>query len=140
MSHPTQLLSAFLDGELTREERRKVMAHLSGCAACRDELAGLQVARSAVRSLIVLEPPADLIPGQERPEHHYYRIPLWAAAAAAAILALFIGVATLVGPRTTLEVRLDQISNQYGARTSLDPSFTPGQVIPVVQPVIGGAE
>jgi anti-sigma factor RsiW len=138
MTHPGELLSAFLDGELTPDEHRRVMRHLAGCEACANELAGLQQARAAVRSLIVMEPPPGLIPAPERPPAHR-RIPVWVAAAAAAVLALFIGVATVAGPRTALEIRLDEISTQYGARTSLDPDVTPRQVIPAI-PAVGGAE
>ncbi len=138
MSHPGELLSAFLDGELSPAEHRKVMRHLAACEACTTELADLQRARAAVRSLIVLEPPPGLVPAPERPPIRR-RVPVWVAAAAAAVLALFIGVSAIAGPRTALEVRLDEISTQYGARTSLDPNVTPGQVIPAI-PSIGGAE
>ena len=79
-----------------------------------------------------------LVPAPERPSLRR-RVPMWVAAAAAAVLALFIGVSAIAGPRTALEVRLDEISTQYGARTSLDPNVTPGQVIPAIGS-IGGAE
>lgn len=138
MTHPGELLSAFLDGELDPAEYRRVMRHLAGCEVCTTELADLQAARAAVRSLIVLEPPAGLVPAPERPPLRR-RVPMWVAAAAAAVLALFIGVSAIAGPRTALEVRLDEISTQYGARTSLDPNVTPGQVIPAIGS-IGGAE
>jgi hypothetical protein len=36
------LLSAYLDAQVTATERRRVAAHLEACAACRSELAGLR--------------------------------------------------------------------------------------------------
>ncbi len=68
------------------------------------------------------------------------RPPVWVAAAAAAILALFVGIATILAPPTTLEVRLDQLSDQYGARTSLEPAITPRTPVPVLDRVSGPIE
>jgi hypothetical protein len=68
------------------------------------------------------------------------RPPVWVAAAAAAILALFVGMATILAPPTTLEVRLDQLSDQYGARTSLEPAITPRTPVPVLERVGGPIE
>ncbi|MEW6660106.1 MAG: zf-HC2 domain-containing protein [Thermodesulfobacteriota bacterium] len=44
-------LSAWLDGELTPEERGEVAAHLEGCEECRRELALLQRLDAALGSL-----------------------------------------------------------------------------------------
>jgi anti-sigma factor RsiW len=41
VSHPGDLLSALLDGELTAEERAAVTAHLRECGDCRAEAEGL---------------------------------------------------------------------------------------------------
>ena len=48
---PAPLLSALLDGELEASEGAAVNGHLSRCARCADELAGLDGVRSAVRRL-----------------------------------------------------------------------------------------
>ena len=37
-AHPGDLLSAYLDGELTARELESVSAHLEGCAECRRQL------------------------------------------------------------------------------------------------------
>jgi hypothetical protein len=108
---------------------------------CREELDDLNRARTALRSLPHLDPPpsvvatrdADVVPLSRRP-------PVWIAAAAAAVLALFIGIATILAPPTTLEVRLDQLSDQYGARTSLEPAITPRTPVPVLEKVVGPIE
>ncbi len=40
--HVEPMLSAYLDGELTTQDRHAVRAHLDACEACRTELASLQ--------------------------------------------------------------------------------------------------
>jgi len=141
--HPGELLSAFLDGELSEQERAQVTEHLTACPSCVDELDGLHFARAAVRSLPLVELPSGLRSAAEQsPEvlHLARRPPVWVAAAAAAILALFVGIATILAPPTTLEVRLDQLSDQYGARTSLEPAMTPRTPVPVVERLAGPIE
>jgi len=49
--HGTERLSAFLDDELTRDEREAVEAHLSACAACRDVLEELREVTRRARQL-----------------------------------------------------------------------------------------
>ena len=142
MTHSGELLSALLDGELTDEEKTRVADHLAVCPACSDELQGLHTARAAVRSLPLLELPSIVgraAPGREV-VHISRRPPIWVAAAAAAILVFFVGVATILAPPTTLEVRLDQLSDQYGARTSLEPAITPRPPVPVLDRVEGPIE
>lgn len=143
MTHPGELLSAFLDGEVTEDERNQVADHLTTCASCESDLEDLNAARTALRSLLVMEMPSGLIPsGEESAEVLTLprRPPVWIAAAAAAILALFIGIATILAPPTTLEVRLDQLSDQYGARTSMEPAITPRTPVPVLDRVAGPIE
>jgi anti-sigma factor RsiW len=141
--HSGELLSAFLDGEVTEHQRLEIAAHLSECPACRAELEDLNGARVAVRSLPVVDLPPGLLPTDEQVAAVVpitRRPPVWIAAAAAAILALFIGIATLLAPPTTLEVRLEQLSDQYGARTSLEPDITPRTPVPVLERVSGPFE
>jgi len=143
VTHPSELLSVYLDGEVTGEEKGRVAGHLATCPACRDEFNDLTFARTAVRSLLVLDLPPGLLPsegGVAGVLPHTRRPPVWIAAAAAAILALFISFATILAPPTTLEVRLDQLSDQYGARTSLEPAITPRPPVPVLERVAGPIE
>ncbi|MGC8782707.1 MAG: anti-sigma factor family protein, partial [Anaerolineae bacterium] len=44
-------LSAYLDGQVRPAERRRIEAHLAGCAACRRELASLRQTVALVRAL-----------------------------------------------------------------------------------------
>jgi Putative zinc-finger len=46
------LLLAYLDGEVTPSERALILAHLSGCTVCQQELDLLSTARSRVRSAL----------------------------------------------------------------------------------------
>jgi len=57
--HVTELLSAYLDGELSQEERTRVESHLEHCAECQQELAGFRRTIRLVRSLPQLELPED---------------------------------------------------------------------------------
>ncbi|HET9913662.1 MAG TPA: zf-HC2 domain-containing protein, partial [Anaerolineales bacterium] len=46
------LLLSYLDGEITPSERALILAHLSGCTVCQQELDLLSTARSRVRSAL----------------------------------------------------------------------------------------
>lgn len=46
-----ELLSAYLDGQVTAEERARVTAHLAGCAACADELRALRTTMVVLREM-----------------------------------------------------------------------------------------
>lgn len=130
MSHLDQLLSVYLDGETTRPESIRVETHLSDCLECRRRLRDLNQARSALRSLPMLELPAGLVPFEKAPPRSAR--PVWIGAAAAAVAAV-IAVATLnPGPEP---IDLSDISRQIGARASLDTGVSPLRVV-----VPGGQE
>jgi anti-sigma factor RsiW len=61
-----ELLSAYLDGEVTADERSAVGDALTRSAECRAALADLAVARDAVRGLDDPELPAGFLAGVER--------------------------------------------------------------------------
>ena len=62
-THGGELLSALLDGELGPAEREAVVAHVTGCGDCADELAALRAARLALRSLPAVDPPGGFFEG-----------------------------------------------------------------------------
>jgi len=136
MSHPSELISPYLDGELHGAELSRLHEHLAACGKCSAELERIQQVRSAVRSLPVLELPPGLVP-----EADTEAVPLrrqkgiWVGAAAA-IVAAVIAIAALVTPEPN-PVTLDQLNSQFGARASLDPAFGPAKV---VVPPLGDAE
>jgi anti-sigma factor RsiW len=140
MTHPGELLSAYLDGELNPGEERKVLDHLRGCERCGAEFEEMHEARSMLRSLPTLElpvgvvpevdPPANVVPLHRRPR-------AWLAAAAAAVV-IVIGLATVfVSGPTGIQMPIEDLSNQFRARNSLERTFTPIDVVPVV---VEGAE
>ena len=123
MTHPEELLSAFLDDELTPDERTLVATHLDECADCRSELAMVEVARSAVRSLPLLEPPPGLIPGIGVPRRSFSlrRAWVWATSGAVAV-ALAVVVAVAPGaPAPAFD--LDTVADQHTARVVVEPGF-----------------
>ncbi len=55
------LLSAYLDGELVSDELAEVVAHLEACSECVVTFRAVKVARAAVRTLPMLDPPGALL-------------------------------------------------------------------------------
>ena len=104
--HLGAALSALLDGELTGRAADEARAHLGTCRACSDELAAVGDARSWIRSLPPVEPPADFyerlragsvaatVPPQRR------RVGVAALAASAAASLVFLGLASPQEPAT----------------------------------------
>ena len=128
MIHPSESISAYLDGELHGKELDGLLEHLSGCGRCSAELGEIQQVRAAVRSLPVLELPEGIVPEADAevvPLHKNRG--LWVGAAAA-VVALVIAVAALVTPPPN-SVSVDDLSNRFGARVSLDPAFSSAKVV-----------
>lgn len=134
MTHPSELISAYLDGELQHSELTQLLDHLAKCGKCSAELERIQEVRAAVRSLPVLELPEGIVP-----EADPVVVPLrqnkgmWAGVAAAVVAAV-IAIAALVTPEPNT-VSIDELNSQFGARASLDPAFGPAKV---VVPPLGG--
>jgi anti-sigma factor RsiW len=134
------LLSAYLDGELTPDELAAVEAQLESSPAWRDELAEVRAARDAVRGLPALDAPAgfwsavhahvvradaedladdadaDVVaPITSAPSHERRRWP-WIAASAAAVAAV---VAVVVVPhRDEVSPNVAAVVAQHGAQGS----------------------
>jgi len=124
MTHPGDLLSAYLDGELTAGRRGEVDAHLAGCAACRAELDATAAARTAVRSLPVLEPPAHLLPEAAEPAAVRGR-PRWRLAwAAAAVVAVLTGIGLITGGDAAPVFDLDTLNERHTVRLVADPGIS----------------
>jgi len=51
VSHLGQRLSAYIDGELSHQQRERVLAHLTHCAPCRQEAAALRMLKQRMHAL-----------------------------------------------------------------------------------------
>jgi predicted anti-sigma-YlaC factor YlaD len=122
VSHPGDLLSAYLDGEITAAVRAQIDAHLQSCGACRDEVAGLARARAAVRSLPMLDPPPVAAVATADPSARWWsrRTVAWAAAAA---MAAVLGVGVLTGGSDAPPLDLDTLADHHSARMVVDPGI-----------------
>ena len=128
MTHPSELISAYLDGELTVAERKKLHDHLADCSRCVDELEGMQAVRTAMRSLPVLDLPEGVVPEADADVIPIHRNRGILVGAAAAVVALVIAIAALVTPPPE-NVSMNDLSSRFGARVTLDPAFGPAKVI-----------
>lgn len=129
MTHPSELISAYLDGELSGEEARRLTAHLASCGRCAVEMEETQRVRAAIRSLPVLDLPVGLVPEADAevvPLHRHRGV--WVGAAAAVVAAV-IAIAALLAPPPGSSVTVEDLSSRFGARASLDPVFGPAKVI-----------
>lgn len=127
MSHPSEMISAYLDGELSRPEVAQLLEHMSSCGKCAADLEALQRVRTSVRSLPLIELPPGLIGDAEREV-----VPLrrnrgfWMGAAAAVVIAV-IAIAALITPAPS-SLSVEDLNSRFGARVSLDPAFGPAKV------------
>ena len=122
MNHPGELLSAYLDAEVTPDERRFVETHLPGCHECRTEIDELSAARATVRSLPMLDMPPGVLPEFEAVVHRFPSRPIaWAAAAVAAGL---LAVGLMTGGDQGPVFDLDNLSERHTARVVVDPGIS----------------
>ena len=116
MTHPSDLLSAFLDGELAPTETGTVAAHLGRCETCAAELAGLTKVRDWIRHLPVEEPPIPFVSSLRRPQRW-----MWAAASAAAAV---LAIGLVVSPAQPQVLNLDSMAGQHTARVVVAPGIS----------------
>jgi anti-sigma factor RsiW len=127
LTHPGDLLSAYVDSELPAAERAEVESHLAACSGCQAELAAISYSRNAVRALPVETEPEDVA---VLPSSRWRR--RWVPTAAAAVMALIVGIAVANPQETPLP--LEQVVDQHSARASLDPGSNVLQVRAVFTP------
>jgi anti-sigma factor RsiW len=122
VSHPDELLSAYLDGEITASERGAVTQHLADCPPCRRELDGLAAVRRSVRGLPVLDLPPGITPEPARRPRRRVPAPAWAASLAA-VAALVIGVLA-AGSSPEPAFDLNTLVDRHTARVVVDPGIS----------------
>ena len=108
-AHPRERLAAYLDGELSAQDRAQVEAHLGGCAACARRLGEMAAVDAGVRDLPVDAPRGyfESFPARVRARvgprlrRAWWGPPVWYAAAAAAVMLAVLAPLTLRrGPPT----------------------------------------
>jgi predicted anti-sigma-YlaC factor YlaD len=123
VTHPDDLLSAYLDGEVWGDERATIAEHLAACEGCRRELAEVAEARAQVRGLPLLEPPPGLVPAPaSRPRPFLRRRWAWAASAAAAAV-IVVGIVLGGGGETAPAIDLGTLAERHTARVVVDPGI-----------------
>lgn len=116
-------LSAFLDGELTSDEQVMIVKHLQTCTDCLLELQDLDAARTAIRSMPGVEPPAE--EATRLPvRHQRTSLKRLGIAAAAAIGAIVIALNMAAGGPAPTPVDLDQFADQHNVRLSVEDGVT----------------
>lgn len=133
MTHPSDAISAYLDGELTAAESRLLMAHLASCGKCVAEMEDLQRVRAAIRALPVVELPQGLVPEAEAELVPLRRHRGFWMGAAASVVAAVIAVAAMFSSPPQPNLTVEDLSSRFGARASLDPAFTPAKVNVIYQ-------
>lgn len=118
--HLGDRLSAYLDGELVSLEYRRVSRHLVDCPECRVELAELDRARIAVRSLPGVDTgmTGEIPVLQVRKRRRGLIAGGIAATAAAAVLVLGLGIGGADAPVYSL----DDLAARHVARASAEPA------------------
>lgn len=118
--HLGELLSAYLDGELSTAEQRQVSDHVVSCAQCRGELHDLDRARIAIRLLPGVDTgQLDQIPAPPTPRRR--RLALAGSVGIAAAVALFVALSLGGDPEPAFS--LDDLGNHHIARASAEPGF-----------------
>lgn len=120
MTHPGDLLTGYLDGEVSAAERRSVADHLAGCDACGELLQDLRETRSLLRSLPLLDLPLPALrSGLRRSRRPSVA---WAVSGvAAAMLALGL---VLVPDEPAASFDFDTLRDQHTARLVVDPGIS----------------
>jgi anti-sigma factor RsiW len=116
--HPGDLLSAYVDGELSPGDTAAVEGHLVGCPACRDELEATRWTRQVMRGLPQLDLPFGVVERALARERAKVLPMAWAAAAAAAVALAFLA---LGGPQTAAPPTVDRMVQVHAASTGGDP-------------------
>lgn len=135
------LLSLYADGMASPDEARRVEAHLTGCAACRQSLLWTQATRRALSARPIMVPPPDLrariaeaiaasSAAPVRPVRSFSLRPAFAAAASLSVLGLLsFGLLHAPAPHHTATPQ-HPVAVATGPRETV-PSVAPG---PAVQP------
>ncbi len=131
------LLSAYLDGELSDEERRRLFAHLAICADCQRRLQEYQSLRERLRRLPPTPPPPQQLQRElwqrlaeserEKRHSHRFRIAFTATALSVAII-LALVLSASIGLQRAQPPRIVASRPAAGA-TQLWPIYQPIEIV-----------
>ena len=130
--HPSDRLSAYLDGELPAGETAAIEHHLQGCPACRAELDATAQMRQLLRQLASPVAPFGMVERLLiRPRRRVLPI-AWAASAAAAVALGLIaaGTTTSTPPAVTKLVQVHATATGQDPVSGLAPIAVPVSFAP----------
>ena len=136
-----ELISASLQGDLTPDERRRLDAHLDGCAQCRATLAAFSDQRRIIAGLRHVGPPRDL-GARVRAGIEYANVPWWRRPTAiftavggtlAAVTGALLALVVLNG--TTDEPPVGNLSPTPTIVATPGASQTPPAAVPTPSPI-----
>jgi anti-sigma factor RsiW len=129
-AHPGDLLSAYVDGELTQRELEGVRVHLDECPECRRELQLIREARTLVRDLPPVDPPFGFFERMLPPRKRWARAGVSALAAGAVASVAVMALAAPREPHVSTHVARLVDAHTASASTSGDPisELTPAAV------------
>jgi Putative zinc-finger len=150
-AHAFDRLSAYLDGELAPEELARVESHVGDCPACARRLEELAAVDDAARRLPVVVPRGyfESLPArvrrhlEQRASPRRWRVPVWAWAAAAAVVLAVLTPATLHRPAPVPTGPSGTAARDDGAQQSAPVSQTleaPRPAAPAPAPSAGVPE
>lgn len=126
-------LSAYLDGQVRPDERRRIEAHLAACEACRRELAGLRQTVALVRALPRVPVPraftlSQAQVGLERPvgRPRWVGVALAGAAAVTTVVLVFVA-ATVLLRRSDRQPAYELARMPAPAAATAAPAERPGE-------------
>ena len=147
-----ELLSAYLDGECTAEERAQVEAQLAASPALQQVLGEIEATRVSVRALPAVDgppefwarlldgpgldavadtdPTPDPAPVVDLAERQTTRVPRWVVAAGGAVAAAVVAVVIFVPQPQQVSPPVGTFTDAHNVRSSLDADAV-GSLVPL---------
>ncbi|MGH3449097.1 MAG: zf-HC2 domain-containing protein, partial [Nocardioidaceae bacterium] len=141
MSHLHCKVSALIDGELTGAARKRALAHVRSCSACRDEVAQTLSLKHRLSQMASVEPPGDLqslLAGAEtitctpRADHLGQRALMLGRTlvVVGSVSVIVLTIAYVVGgpqraPATKVSPPVDEFTADFASSVGRDPLFYP---------------
>jgi hypothetical protein len=133
--HIGDLLSAYVDGQLTRSEVKKVETHLEVCDQCRDELKLITNSQTLLSQMPMLDAPRGFfVPGYKSFIKARWVLSFAAGAAVAAVIIGTVALPTSIRDRVKAQQLLDIHAISATSPTTRPGSISPHHALPYEQP------